>query len=99
MVTGTRLRTGRPRNSVSILDNGKILTLLTKTSRSAQEVANVGNEGALPRGNAAGLWIGLLSCHLVPDLRISGAKLPRFRGHVSWCEEGWLQLAFCFRML
>ena len=84
---GTRLRTGRPRNRVSILDNGKILNLLPKTSTSAQEVANVGNEGALSRGETAGLWISLLVYHLVPGLSMSGAKLPHFRGPVSWCEE------------
>lgn len=47
---GTRLRSGRPRNRGSILDSGTILNLLPTISRSAQVIANVGNEGALPRG-------------------------------------------------
>jgi hypothetical protein len=85
---GPRLRTGLPRNRGSILDNGKILNLSPKISRSAQEVASMGNECALPRGKTAWLWISLLGCHRVPGLSTSGAKLPHYRGPVSWCEEG-----------
>jgi len=36
---------------------------------------------------------------LVLGLSVSGAQLPHFRGSVSWCEEGLLQLACYLRML
>ena len=70
------------------MDNGKILTLLPKKSRSAQEVANLGNAAALRRGKTAGLWIGLLGCHLVPDLRISGYNFHTSGGMCRGVKRG-----------